>query len=480
MNQLINLFSASSSSVFLKYDNKTESYKSYLETSAALAKEYFSDIKKPTVCIVAKDSRLYFYCFMAVLLCGGRVVPIDNEKTEKDIDELINIIEPDYIVSDKTINNREVLSIDADALAWENDYSECINMLSNIDTESEYLITFTSGTTQEPKGVVHSFGNLYSSAKALGALFSFNHKSVFYHNFPVSYMAGILNQFIVPMIFGAQISIGNRFNIQQALRFWKLPVKHSVNVFWMSPTMLRLLLSMDKDGAGKEYCSQNSVTILVATAPLPVSLRKEFEIEFGVQLYESYGLTETLFNATNHPGRAIRDGCVGLIIPGVRPEVAIDEELILSCDWMFIRYFHAAQAHDKAFSFATGDFALIDDDGYLQIVGRKKDLIIRGGMNVSPSRIEAEIDRHWEEGDFSIIGLPDSVLGEKTTLVYEACSTLSTETEKSINKQIISRLGKDYSIDGFIRVDIIPKNKNGKTDKNALRELVLNDKSAEV
>lgn len=473
MEQLVKVFSASAPSVFLNYGGHTVTYREYLETSAALGKKFFGLKERPTVCVISKNTRLYFYCFMAVLLYGGRAVPIDAEKTAENIAEIIETVNPDYIVSDGPVEGREALHIDVDALTWDGSFPECLDMLSRVDSEREYLVTFTSGTTTEPKGVVHCFGNLLRSARALGSLFGFNQDSVFYHNFPVSYMTGILNQFIVPMAFGAQVAAGERFGVRQALHFWRQPIAYCANVFWMSPTILRLLLSLDRDGKGREYCSAKNIIVLVATAPLPVSLRKSFEAAYRVPLYESYGLTETLFNATNHPGRPVRDGCAGYVLPGVQTEIAPDEELILRCDWMFLRYFHEERTFGERNTFETGDFAKIEDIG-LYIIGRKKDLIIKGGMNVSPGRIEAELDRFMEAEEFAVIGLPDPILGEKTVLTYAAAVPMNKDAEKAVNQRLIARFGRDYTIDAFIRVSAIPKNANGKVDKRSLRDSLMN------
>ena len=75
---------------------------------------------------------------------------------------------------------------------------------------------------------------------------------------------------------------------------------------------------------------------------------------------------------------------------------------------------------------------------FFWIIGRKKDLIIRGGMNISPGRVEAELGRFWDEGEFSIVGLPDPVLGEKTALLYESQDVIDKESERNINKRVIA------------------------------------------
>jgi long-chain acyl-CoA synthetase len=468
IEKLANTFETRRDDAFILTREGVISYGEFLSEAAALGEQFAGISKTPTVSVITNDAVLYFKAFLACLLFGGRAVLTDSQKSAAEIKTELDMANPDCIISDQALTGyKNILS---SRLENKYDYKKLIEQLRNADAEKELLVTFTSGTTSIPKGVVHSAGNLLKSAYALGKLFGFNEKDVFYHNFPPSYMAGMLNQFILPMLFGAKIAAGGRFNVQSALRFWESPMAFNANVFWCSPTMLRLILSLDKDDKGKRYCAENNVTIIIATAPLPLELRKDFERAYQVNLYESFGLSETLFNAGNCPEKTIFDRCAGYVLDGVRPKITGDGELVLACDWIFLRYLHEESNASKREEFYTGDFAELID-GRLYITGRKKDLIIKGGMNISPERSEKELEESLKGIDFAVIGTPDPVIGEKAVLVC-AGSPLPLNIQRNINHILLKQLGKDFTIDSFISIAAIPRNDNGKTDKNKLRRLI--------
>jgi len=122
--------------------------------------------------------------------------------------------------------------------------------------------------------------------------------------------------------------------------------------------------------------------------------------------------------------------------------------------------------------FITGDLGNVSEDNILTITGRKKDLIIKGGINISPKKLEDFIINEEKFIECVVMGFPDKVLGEKTT-----CFILKNDNtdnlKKELNKKIMDKLGKDYHIDEFIELNEIPKNVNGKIDKLQIREMYL-------
>lgn len=419
------------------------------------------------VCVLAERTVHYFYAFTAALLAGVTIVPLAPDAGVESRAEILEITAPGLVLDSRRIECAidTKSTTDTGGATWNN----ALSALKNADLDREYLITFTSGTTSVPKGVVHSFANLWETGRSFGCAFNFGPGHVFYHHFPIAYMAGILNQFVLPMRFGCRIVVGPRFEVKVAMNFWEEAVRREANVFWMSPTMLQLLMTLDRGRMGAQYCKDNGVVILCGTAPLTVALRKNFESRYGVPVYESYGLTETLFVSTNSPRHPVLDCCSGTLLDGVRARLAADGELDLACDWMFLRYFNAENVVEADGVFHTGDLASITEEDGLFITGRKKDLIIRGGVNISPGRVERALGALDTLPEFSVFGLPDKVLGEKVALAYVAHKELSPDSTKAINEFLVSNLGGGLTIDAFIRLDSLPKNANGKVDKNKLK-----------
>ena len=163
------------------------------------------------------------------------------------------------------------------------------------------------------------------------------------------------------------------------------------------------------------------------------------------------------------------DGSAGCLLKGVNAFFEEDDELILSCDWMFCRYFNDEMEQENCF--ATGDFAKFGDDGNLFIEGRKKDLIIKGGTNISPARIEALLGK-LDLPEFCVVGKQDKIFGEKIVLTYVGDKPLLCEKISEINTILLQELGKSYLIDAFILLGELPKNQVGKLDKKKISKLI--------
>jgi long-chain acyl-CoA synthetase len=223
-----------------------------------------------------------------------------------------------------------------------------------------------------------------------------------------------------------------------------------------------MVLKLDRGEIGVEYSKQNEIIACIGTAPLDTTLKANFENKYKLTLYESYGLTETLFLTTNS-SRSHVAGSVGERIAGVDLDIASDGEIKVKVPWLFLGYSGFDKYSNKEF-FKTGDLGKVVNDK-LFITGRKKDIIIRGGVNVAPRKIEELLSSYFDE--MVIIGIPDDILGEKIGLFYIA-SENSEDIKQKLNALIQNKLGKEYLIDYMKKVDQIPKTTNLKVDKLAL------------
>ena len=151
----------------------------------------------------------------------------------------------------------------------------------------------------------------------------------FYHVLPMSYMAGFLNNLLCPFLAGSRVIVGPAFDARLGLKFWEAASKHGVNVMWLVPTILTALLAIDRNPAGREYCRNQVKTICVGTAPLPQKVKKEFEGQYGVELFESYGLSELLFVTCNSRRFPRLAGSVGRALPGVEIRVVNGQDEVV-------------------------------------------------------------------------------------------------------------------------------------------------------
>jgi len=423
-----------------------------------------------TICTLLDNSIEFVKMYFVALLSNITIIPIDPEKGRREIKEIIDDVKPKLII----YNN-----IDYEFLGEKIQVNEMnkeivqqskndLTTINNIDIEKDFLITYTSGSTGEPKGVVHSIKNLILSALSFNEKFKFDSENIFLHNLPMSYMAGILNLIFLPFICQSKIVIDQRFSLKNAMNFWEIPEKYAINTFWFTPTIIGLLMQFDRNSKGIKLAQEKLIIGCVGTSALNSTVKKEFEDKYKILLYESYGLSETLFVSTNSPN--FKNQGVGKLLTNVELDFE-DKEIKIKVPWMFKRY-QNSQKNDSLIQeyFLSGDLGEISKENILTITGRKKDLIIKGGINISPKKIEDFIIDKKIMKECVVLGFPDKVLGEKIV-----CFILVNDNDlkKRLNKKIIEELGKNYHIDEFLEMAEIPKNTNGKIDKPQIRELYL-------
>lgn len=299
--------------------------------------------------------------------------------------------------------------------------------LSGVDDDDTLIILYTSGTTGQPKGVVHTVRSEFGNAVAFNDAMVFTPDDRFLHIWPMAYSSGYLNALMSPFMAGASVVLAPAFTAQTILTFWKPVMEHRANTLWLSPTMMAALVRMDRDDQGALYCRAHVKTVCAGTAPLPLKLKQDFEAKYGVEALESYGLSELLIISANVPAFARRDDSVGRLLAGVEVAIATDDgarqpignegEILVRTPFAMQGYLdpvtRAVEPLARDSWFPTGDIGVMHDDGNLCITGRKKDLIIRGGLNLSPRAIRDVLLNHPSVVDAIVVGLPHDFYGEE-------------------------------------------------------------------
>lgn len=419
------------------------------------------------------------FLYFAGLLYDITLIPVDPQKGQNEIQKISEYESNAWILHDIKFDIQSNKMIELESFKSKLNFkllehfnkSDLMNEVSHIDLDRDYLVMFTSGTSGEPKGVVHSFRNLLTTALAFSDKFGFDSNNIFYQNMPMTYMAGFLNQMIIPFITGGKIIIGNRFSISEVMHFWKYPIKYGVNTFWFNPTMLSLLTKLDRSDEGVRYTKSKKIIGCVGTAPLYDEVKEHFESKYSITLYQSYGLSELLFISTNFPLKSQKENCVGDLLDGVEIKIAEDDEILVKVPWVFKGYTNLSTKpfFENEF-YKTGDVGMLLEDNSLVIKDRKKDIIIRGGINLSPRNIELLLSDMHLFSDFAITSAKDQTIVEKIICYYVSENKITSE-KMQINTELSSKLGSAYKIDEFILIDEIPKNINGKVDKKKLQEL---------
>jgi len=328
--------------IFDNFKNKNYTYGQFLVDVLSLQSNLkkFGLKKGDLICCLLENSYDFVVLYFASLLHNVVVVPVDPLKGENEIKTILEEIQPQIIFIDKKNQDYEKsVVLNELVLKNKNNYEKKINFTAfdNVDYNNLFLITFTSGSTGKSKGVLHSFNDLFLSSFAFAKKFEFNERNIFFHNLPMTYMAGILNLIFLPFFSESKIVLANKFNFSEVINFWDLPIKYNVNSFWFIPTIIELLIRLDRGKTGINYTKNNKIIGCVGTAPLNLQSKKIFEEKYQINLYESYGLSETLFVTTNSPLEK-KNFTVGKSLDGVDLTFA-ENEIMIKTPWNFFRYF---------------------------------------------------------------------------------------------------------------------------------------------
>ena len=336
-------------------------------------------------------------------------------------------------------------------------------------------ILYTSGTTGRSKGAMLTHGNLYSNADSLRRAWEFSQDDVLLHALPVFHIHGLFVATNVSLLSGASMLLLPRFEPDAV--FQALP---QATVMMGVPTFYTRLL---KDSRLAKDNTRHMRLFISGSAPLLPETHNQWRERTGHAILERYGMTETNMNTSN-PYRGARiPGSVGLPLPGVEIRIADgDGHSVPSGEIgmievrgpnVFKGYWKmpektAAEFRADGF-FITGDLGTIGADGYLRIVGRGKDLIITGGLNVYPREIESLLDDLPGVEESAVVGLPHDDFGEGVTafLVLKPGARL---TQEDVAASLCDRLARFKLPKRVLFLDQLPRNSMGKVQKSALRQ----------
>ena len=286
------------------------------------------------------------------------------------------------------------------------------------------VVFYTSGTTGKPKGVMLTHRNiLYNVERMVATPYVFRSDDVLLGCLPLTHGFGQICGMLTGFRAGISIVMMSRFSGREALA---LMTEHRCTVFMGVPTMYFGLLDAVAQGGPVPRLDR----VYSGGSALPVKALEDIRSVFGCPVYEGYGMTETSCSVAYHyPGVTFRSGTVGVPITGVTVGIArpnadgIDllpvgevGEIVVRGPNVMAGYLGRPDATADVLIdgwFLTGDLGRLDGDGYLSVVGRKKDLILRGGYNVYPREIEEILVGHPAVAQVAVVGVPHPVLGEE-------------------------------------------------------------------
>jgi long-chain acyl-CoA synthetase len=338
------------------------------------------------------------------------------------------------------------------------------------------LLIYTSGTTGRPKGVILDHRNVAATAELIVSWFEMTEETRSLLVLPLFHVNGIMVSVVSPLLAGGSTFIAERFD---AASFWATVKRARPTFFSAVPTIYALLVSRP----GQQADTKNLRYVICGAAPMPRELISEFEQRFGVPVVEGYGLSECTVVCTANPVQGVRKaGTVGLAMPGVAVGVVDPAGQLLPAGQageVVVRGPNVMRGYlDRPAESAealrggwlhTGDVGRFDDDGYLTLVDRIKDLIIRGGENIYPKEIEDVLYSHPAVLEAAVIGRPDAVFGEQP-VAFVALRPGRTAGPQDLIEHCLGTLAR-YKVPREVYLEeALPKNAVGKIAKPALRE----------
>lgn len=331
-------------------------------------------------------------------------------------------------------------------------------------------ILYTSGTTGKSKGAVLTHGNLASNALALVDAWAFTPQDVLIHALPIYHTHGLFTATNTVLLSGGSLLLRRKFDVGDVIGL--LP---QATTLMGVPTFYTRLLAHEK--LSRELVRHMRLFIS-GSAPLLFETHKEFEEKTGHAILERYGMTETSMNTSNPYQGKRKAGTVGMPLSGIEVRIADPVDGIgmvqVRGPNVFQSYWRNPEKTAAEFTpddfFITGDLGSFDDQGYLTISGRGKDLVITGGFNVYPREIETEIDQFPEVLESAVIGIPHADLGEGVVAVVALRSGANKIDETAMIATLQKRLAKFKIPKKIIAVRELPRNAMGKVQKTQLRE----------
>jgi long-chain acyl-CoA synthetase len=336
-------------------------------------------------------------------------------------------------------------------------------------------LVYTSGTTGRPKGAMLTHGNFLANAWMLAEPLPLARGDTLGMVLPLFHVNAQVVTTIVPMLLGARVAMWERFS---ASTFWDTVGEFEPVTFSAVPTMLAALLH----APGADGAEINTLRFVICgAAPLPPALFRRFEQKFGLKVLEGYGLTEATCCSTINPFLGPRKiGSIGIptraqavvIRDEQGAEVADGEvgEVCVRGPNVMRGYYNRPDATAETLRdgwLHTGDVGYRDADGFLFLVDRKKDMIIRGGENIYPREIEDVLLEHPGVHGAAVVGRPDEVRGEEVHAVLVlAPGTELPEIEAHCRKSLAAfKVPTTWAL-----VEELPKTSTGKIDKKPLRQ----------
>jgi malonyl-CoA/methylmalonyl-CoA synthetase len=434
------------------------------------------------------------FLYLAVLRVGGAYLPLNTGYTPAEIEYFLSDATPRLLICPQSeqeklspvvdlLSATSIETLEADGggtLAERAQAADENHTVVDRDADQLAAILYTSGTTGRPKGAMITHGNLISNLEALTSTWRYQPTDRLIHALPMFHSHGLFVACNLTLANGASMFFLKKFN---PLRVMELMAEATV-LMGVPAFYVRLLAN---PGFTRETAAPMRLFVS-GSAPMTEEVHKAFVERTGQQVLERYGMTEANMITSNlYDKRKI--GSVGPALPDVEVRVSDPEQggtpvsgqvgmVEIRGRNLFKGYWNQPEKTAEEFTddgfFITGDLGILDQDGFLSIVGRSKDLVISGGYNVYPKEIEQQLDAVSGIAESAVVGVPHPDLGEGVFAVVVADGTTELDLE-TLRTALGEHLAAYKVPKRLVLADSLPRNTMGKVQKNLLRELYQNE-----
>jgi malonyl-CoA/methylmalonyl-CoA synthetase len=427
--------------------------------------------------------------YLASLRAGAAFLPLNTAYPLPELEYFLGDAEPGFVVCRPEIEKDvralcgklgrahvESLGTRGDGTLLKNAAGAPVAPPAARGPEDLGAILYTSGTTGRSKGAMLSHKNLYSNAEVLMRYWRFTSDDVLLHALPIFHTHGLFVASNTVLLAGGSMIYLQKFDPAEIMKL----MPRATSMMGVPTFYVRLL---EHPGLTKE-ATKHMRLFTAGSAPLLAETHDAFFERTGHAILERYGMTETgMITSNPYDGDRIA-GTVGFPLPDIEVRIADPETgkvlprgevgvLEVRGPNVFSAYWRMPEKTKAEFRpdgfFITGDVAKMDERGYVQIVGRAKDLVITGGYNVYPKEVETEIDSIPGVVVSAVIGLPHPDFGEGVTAVC-VCEKNAGVTEADVLKKLEGRLARFKQPKRVFFVPELPRNAMGKVQKSVLRE----------
>ncbi|WP_298212464.1 AMP-binding protein [Ferrimicrobium sp.] len=407
----------------------------------------------------------FLIAHLGVLRLGAISVPVPKGSSDSEIRALVRDCSPAVVLNDHPQSaawgENGVLAMNLDA----NVRPDHDVLIDGADADSVALMLYTSGTTGKPKGVPLSHRNLLATARSVLAAWEWSREDSLLLTLPLHHMHGLGVGIHGTLCAGATAVALERFDVGGVIEQVR---DQRATMFFGVPTMYARLLSQE----GFETFAHLRL-VVSGSAPLSAEHFRRITEVTGHEPLERYGMSETGMITSNPYRGHRRAGSVGKALPGVtiRLSGGDEGEILVRGEAVFRGYWQREEATREAFTsdqwFRTGDLGTLDQDGYLMINGRAKELIIKGGQNVFPREVECCLEEMDGIVEAAVIGEPDAYWGERIVAVLVTASV--PIDQETVRQFVAERLSRVKVPDEVRYIEELPRNRMGKIQRELLR-----------